>query len=319
VVDVAGGAREGRFVVLKRLSSKGGGVRYLALSTSGRVSSLGRKEIVAGSSVAGSLDLPRPVRPRDRRFVQETLRRLRKLPDRPRDRGGKKERPPHPVAACPDAARHLASARKAKRLEQKLEQMRSMRRASGHGLVDEFHAILGLLEDLGYLNDWDLTPRGERLRGVYNESDLLLTECLDRGVFYGLEASELAALLSVFVYEPRSDQSSPADWPTDLLNERWQQIEAIWADLIDQERRARLSPTRRPDPGFGGQALRWVSGEDFDDITTGSMAPGDFVRVNRQLVDLLKQVRDVAPELADECALALKGVDRGVVAAQGAG
>jgi ATP-dependent RNA helicase HelY len=319
VVDVAGGARQGRFVVLKRLSSKGGGVRYLALSTSGRVSSLGRKEIVAGSSVATNLDLPRPVRPRDRRFVQETLRRLRKVPDVPRARQSRKEPPQHPVAACPDAARHLAAARKAKRLEQKLEQMRATRRASGHGLVAEFHSIIQLLEKLDYLNGWTLTARGERLRGVYNESDLLLTECLDHGVFYGLDPEELASLLSVFVYEPRSDQASPSDWPTDLLQERWQRIEAIWADLIEDERAARLSATRRPDPGFGRQAFRWVSGEDFDEITTGAMAPGDFVRVNRQLVDLLKQVRDVAPEIADECLAALKGLDRGVVAAQGAG
>lgn len=197
--------------------------------------------------------------------------------------------------------------------------MRTARRSGGFGLVEEFHAILGLLEDLDYLRGWKLTPRGERLRGVYNESDLLLTECVEQGIFYGLEPAALASLLSVFVYEPRSDQASPANWPSAVLAERWQQIEGIWDDLVDRERRAKLSPTGRPDPGFGRQAFRWVSGEDFDEITTGSMAPGDFVRVNRQLVDLLKQVRDIAPDMANECAQALKGLDRGVVAAQGAG
>lgn len=319
VVDVAGGARQGRFVVLKRLSSKDGGTRYLVLSTSGRVSTLGRREIVAGSAVAGNLDLPRPVRPRDRRFVQETLRRLRKIPNQKKDR----TRPPreslHPVAECPDVGRHLVAARRARTLERKVEQMRAARRSSGFGLVEEFHSIVGLLESLDYVHGWNLTPRGDRLRGVYNESDLLLTECVEQGVFYGLEPSELAALLSVFVYEPRSDQPSQVNWPTDRLNERWEQIESLWDDLIDRERRAKLSPTRRPDPGFGKQAYRWVSGDDFDEITTGSMAPGDFVRVNRQLVDLLKQVRDISPDMADECSRALKGLDRGVVAAQGAG
>jgi superfamily II RNA helicase len=49
------------------------------------------------------------------------------------------------------------------------------------------------------------------------------------------------------------------------------------------------------------------------------MAPGDFVRVSRQLVDLLKQIRDIAPDMNEECQTALKGLDRGVVAAQGAG
>jgi superfamily II RNA helicase len=49
------------------------------------------------------------------------------------------------------------------------------------------------------------------------------------------------------------------------------------------------------------------------------MAPGDFVRVSRQLADLLRQLRDAASEIADEASDALRAVDRGVVAAQGVG
>jgi superfamily II RNA helicase len=49
------------------------------------------------------------------------------------------------------------------------------------------------------------------------------------------------------------------------------------------------------------------------------MAPGDFVRVSRQLVDLIRQLRDAAPGSRDEAVAALKAIDRGVVAAQGVG
>jgi superfamily II RNA helicase len=49
------------------------------------------------------------------------------------------------------------------------------------------------------------------------------------------------------------------------------------------------------------------------------MAPGDFVRVSRQLADLLRQIRDGVSELREEAAIALISVDRGVVAAQGVG
>jgi ATP-dependent RNA helicase HelY len=222
------------------------------------------------------------------------------------------------VASCPDASRHLASARRARKIAKKLEQYRTARRSSGFGLVEEFHSIVALLQDMGYAKGWGLTARGQRLRGVYNESDLLLTECLEQGVFYALDPKELASLLSTFVYEPRSDQVSPADFPTPELTERWARIEDIWADLVDRERKAHLTPTRRPDPGFAVQAHKWVSGEGFESISTGSMAPGDFVRVSRQLVDLLKQVRDIAPDMNEESRQALKALDRGVVAAQGA-
>jgi ATP-dependent RNA helicase HelY len=223
------------------------------------------------------------------------------------------------VHECPDAAHHLSALRKVRRLRHLLEQHRTMRRASGFGLVEEFKSIQEMLTNLDYLEDWSLTPRGDRLRSIYNESDLLVTESLERGLFYGLEPPELAALASVFVYEPRSDQVSTADWPTTRLEERWRTIEEVWTELNRLESDYRLSPTRRPDPGFGRVAHEWADGAAFDDLTARSMAPGDFVRVSRQLADLLRQLRDAAPELRDETAAALRAVDRGVVAAQGVG
>lgn len=320
VVDVRGGARDGRYVVLKKLSSKNGGTRYLVLSTSGRVSTLGQKQIPSASEASGRIELPVPFKPRDRRFTQEALRRLRKVPPLARDRAARGHLVlEHPVAECPDAARHLAALRRAMRIRRRLEQHRAQRRSQGHGLVEEFEATRQLLVDLDYVGEWSLTSRGTRLRRIYNESDLLVAEAIERGLLYGLEPAELAALASVFVYEPRSDQASVAEWPTPELHERWQGVESLWKEIIAMERGLRLSPTRRPDPGFGMLAHEWASGTDFDDLATKGMAPGDFVRVSRQLADLLRQIRDGVRELRDDTAAALVGVDRGVVAAQGVG
>lgn len=320
VVDVIGGSRDGRYAVLKRLSSQGGGARYLVLSTSGRVSSLGARQIPEASRVVDEIDLPRPFRPRDRRFVQDTVRRLRKVPPPRRHRTPHRhDSIEHPVAECPDAADHLSALRRARRLRIRLQQQRSLTRSSAYGLVEEFRAIQEMLTNLDYLDDWSLTPRGERLRKVYNESDLLITECLERGLFHGLEIPELAALLSVFVYEPRSDRMSAADWPTDELEGRWQGVQRVWSELNRLETEYRLAPMRRPDPGFGRVAYQWSEGAGFDDLTARSMAPGDFVRVSRQLADLLRQLRDAARELRDQGDAALRSVDRGVVAARGVG
>lgn len=320
VVDVIGGPRDGRYAVLKRLSSKDGGSRYLVLSTSGRVSTIGYKQIPDASRIVTDIDLPRPFRPRDRRFVQDTLRRLRKVPPSQKDRSPRVQRPvDHPVAECPDAADHISALRRARRIRVRLDQHRSLVRTSGFGLVEEFRTIQELLTGLDYLDGWSLTPRGERLRKVYNESDLLVAECLERGVLYGLETPELVALISVFVYEPRTDQVSSADWPTDELDRRWEHVLSVSSELNRLEADYRLTPMRRPDPGFGRIAYQWSDGAAFDDLTAQSMAPGDFVRVSRQLVDLLRQLRDAARELDSEADAALRSVDRGVVAAQGVG
>jgi ATP-dependent RNA helicase HelY len=281
---------------------------------------IGFREITAASRIVGTVTLPTPFKPRDRRFVQETLRQLRRVPPRRSDRSPQsKMLVEHPVADCPDAARHLAALRRSQRIAHQLEQQLALQRSGGHGLVEEFTVILGLLEDLDYVEGWKLTPRGERLRRIYNESDLLLAETIEHGALYGLEPAEMAALLSVFVYEPRTEHASPAEWPTTELYERWAQIEGLWSDLTRAERSGRLASTRRPDPGFGLLAHLWASGIEFDELPTKGMAPGDFVRVSRQLVDLLRQLRDGISELADDAAQALRSVDRGVVAAQGVG
>jgi ATP-dependent RNA helicase HelY len=184
-------------------------------------------------------------------------------------------------------------------------------------LLDEFSAIRKMLDSLGYIDGWTLTGRGERLRGIYNESDLLLAEAIDHGILYGLEQAELAALMSVFVFDPRSDQQSPAQWPTQTLTSRWDQLVSLHRDLIGMEADLRLVPMPRPDPGFGYVAHQWASGRGFDDLEGVPLAPGDFVRVSRQLVDVLRQLRDVASELEDEALQAMRSIDRGIVAAQG--
>jgi ATP-dependent RNA helicase HelY len=129
----------------------------------------------------------------------------------------------------------------------------------------------------------------------------------------------MAALASGFVYEPRTDERVVPVWPTAVLADRWADLETLWEELVVRERSVRLPPTRRPDPGFVTLAFEWAEGGELDDLMSLKLQPGDFVRVSRQLVDLLKQLRDVSPELASEARAALVAVDRGVVAAMGVG
>jgi ATP-dependent RNA helicase HelY len=61
--------------------------------------------------------------------------------------------------------------------------------------------------------------------------------------------------------------------------------------------------------------FHWVEGKPLQDILheTG-MAPGDFVRNCKQLLDLLRQIEDVAPgATATVVRAARDGVDHGVV------
>ncbi|MGH8958171.1 MAG: DEAD/DEAH box helicase [Acidimicrobiia bacterium] len=321
VIDVPGGPRQGRFLILRRIRREGGGMKLLALGTSGRTVPLGQREIVRGTSRRATLPLPQPMDTKSRRFQSDALRLLRKVPPPVAD-DGREDQPvevDHPVAGCPDRDSHVRWAGRAERTRKRVEGLRSELRRSGIGLVEDFEAIERLLEHFGYMTGWALTPRGERLRFVYNELDLLLAEALERGLFYGLTVPELASLASCFVYEPRSDEKTIPLWPTPELASRWETLGHLSSEIAGEERRQHLPVTREPDPGFVGLAYQWADGAALDDLTGLRLAPGDFVRVARQLVDLLRQIRDVSPEVADVARDTLAAVDRGVVAAMGVG
>jgi ATP-dependent RNA helicase HelY len=77
-----------------------------------------------------------------------------------------------------------------------------------------------------------------------------------------------------------------------------------------------LPVTRALDPGFVGLAHAWASGDDLDEILDDEdLSGGDFVRTIKQLVDLLRQLGDVAPAPATSAAArsAAERLYRGVV------
>ncbi|MGQ0848790.1 MAG: DEAD/DEAH box helicase [Actinomycetota bacterium] len=324
VVDIPGGPRQGRYLIIRRIRREGGRMKLLAISTSGRSVALGEREVVAGTERRIRLELPKPVDTKSRRFLQDALRLLRKVPASRKPEGHLLTNPPHveldhPVARCPEAAFHLRWAGRAARTRQTLEQVRAELRRSGVGLVEDFEAIEALLAEYGYMEGWRLTRRGERLRFLYSELDLLLAVALEHGLFWGVTVPELAALASCFVYEPRTEERTIPIWPTTVLADRWDRLLAIADGLAAREKAMRLPPTRRPDPGFVGLSYEWAAGWSLEDLSGLRLAPGDFVRVSRQLVDLLRQIRDVSPELRDEASATLAAIDRGVVAAMGVG
>jgi ATP-dependent RNA helicase HelY len=319
VISIPGGSREGRYLVLRKVTKGKKNMRFLVLSTSGKTSTVGERDLIAGTVTLGAVRLPENYRPNDRSFQQNMLRQIRKYRDVPAPTERVvRETVTHPVGRCPEASAHVSSYRKAQRTARRIEQIKRKLRSEGVGLVREFRAIEELLADWGYLDGWSLTPCGERLRFVYNELDLLLTESVERGLLWSLTPEDFVALVSAFVFEPRTDTPSEPEWPNEVVEERFEAILALWEELTELEKSKRIVTTRRPDAGFALAAHQWASGIDLDDLSSGTMAPGDFVRVSRQLVDLMQQLRDTFSELYDEAQEGLRLVDRGVVRAQGA-
>jgi len=212
--------------------------------------------------------------------------------------------------------------------------------ARGRPLTDQMVARHHVLEELGYAEGWHLTPEGQLLRSIYHECDLLIAESISAGVFEGLGASELAGLLSCFVYESkRASRAASAakhvstkkkrvhhdrlgqDRRTSI-EERLAEITLIAAAIHEVELRYQVSPFKEPDGHFARVIAAWARGVslgtvlDLADAEIGQTSPGDFVRNAKQVADLCEQLArlDQRADIAQVALTARDAVLRSVVA-----
>jgi superfamily II RNA helicase len=189
-----------------------------------------------------------------------------------------------------------------------------------HALARRMDRALRLLERRGHvdLEAWRLTARGALVAHIYHESDLLVAEALADGLFDGLDAAGLAAVVSACTYEVRGGRWRPEARPPKEVIPRLRALEGLAESLRAEEETARLPRTRAPDPGFAEVAWRWARGERLARVLErAELAPGDFVRNAKQLADLLRQLATVSPDRVTAATAhdAASALQRGVVAA----
>ena len=169
------------------------------------------------------------------------------------------------------------------------------------------------------VDGWSLTRRGGLLARIFHECDLLIADCLAAGLLDDLDPASLAGVVSCFTYEHRSKVPAPPPWFPDRRSR--QVVEALVGRaerLRAEEEDAGLPATRLPDPTFLRVAHAWASGQELASVLDDEeMTGGDFVRNVRQLVDLLRQVGEAAPDPATGRAArsASEALHRGVVSA----
>ena len=227
----------------------------------------------------------------------------------------------HPCHACPDRENHARWAERWWRLRRETDRVASTVEGRTNTVARTFDRVCELLVDLGYLTAGGaaVTSQGDTLKRLYTEKDLLAAECLRHGIWKRLDPPSLAAIVSTLVHEPRRDDGDPSPrMPTDDVREAYEAMVRRWSQLEDSERAHMLPTTGCPDAGMAWMMHRWAGGQRLEVVLRDSdIAAGDFVRRCKQVVDLLGQIGDAAPEptLSVTARRAIDAVMRGVVAA----
>jgi ATP-dependent RNA helicase HelY len=230
----------------------------------------------------------------------------------------------HPCHACEDREAHARAAASRARLARDTEVLRDRAAGRTGSLARTFDQVVAVLTARGYLAaDGQVTDPGRTLARIWTESDLLVAECLRRGIWEGLAPAQLAAAVSVVVYEARRDGDAHVGVPRGRVADAIEATTKLWAELAAEEAGRSLSLTGEPDPGFASPIYLWARGEPLATVLASAAGPdgdlpaGDFVRWTRQVVDLLSQLAEadgVSTEVRGAARRAVAQLTRGVVA-----
>ncbi|MGB5732095.1 MAG: DEAD/DEAH box helicase [Acidimicrobiia bacterium] len=304
-----------RWLILAR--GYGPNPQYLLLSDRGRQRRVKLTELDAVPRHLGAMDLDEPIRSHDPEYLATTSTSLgRWKPDQP-DRHEPVPIDDSTIAGCPKIDEHLGWLARSRRSAKDLRRLLRRRTRTSDDIVERFQARMGVLGELGYVTRWVLSEKGERLRRVYCELDLLLAETVADGLLDGLTAAEFSAVVSMFTFEPR--RADPEEVRlVGVVAERASGIMTASVAVTAVEQRWGVPATRAPEHGFAPLAYGWVAGADLEELFgDDDFAAGDFVRNCRQLLDLMRQIRDAFPSLATVASAAISATDRGIVATGG--
>jgi ATP-dependent RNA helicase HelY len=253
----------------------------------------------------------------------------------------------HPCHSCPDLQSHLKWGHRWAREERELERISSRFDSRTGSVARRFDRICGILEDLGYLSkqlqsqpgtsahssssdvDYQLSSRGQLLRRIYSEQDLILAQILLSGTLDVLDPQELAAVLSSMVYESRRGEGgTPRHYPggpEGIVLQSAERMTAIWGQINALCEDRGLEPSPPLDFGICDIIYAWAGGEELSSILKDrDMTGGDFVRNAKRLADILSQIAQLGPYFSDNhhdvartAVVAADLINRGIVAYSG--
>ncbi|MFJ5956293.1 DEAD/DEAH box helicase [Paenarthrobacter sp. NPDC092416] len=230
----------------------------------------------------------------------------------------------HPCHGCSEREDHARWSERWWKLRRETDGLVRQIQGRTNTIAKTFDRVCDVLSSYGYLETSDagrvtISADGQRLRRIYGEKDLLISQSLRQGAINDLDAAELASLASALVYQAkREDRGLRPKMPSVSLESAVDIVVREWSQLEDTEEQNKLPLTGEPELGLMWPMYKWAKGRHLQEVLSGTdLAAGDFVRWAKQVVDLLDQLAKIPqlePRLARICRESIDLIRRGVVA-----
>ncbi|CAK7273492.1 Antiviral helicase ski2 [Sporothrix epigloea] len=215
-----------------------------------------------------------------------------------------------PALACPDFVDHYGARHDEWLLRDKLAEMRRATDDSTLALVPEYENRIAVLKYLGFVNESSVVLlKGRVACEVRTADELVLTETILNNLLAGLEPAEIAALLSIFVYQGKDDQElDTAPVISNGLTKSLNEVFRLWKEVIRTQEQFHVisagdESERSSKLHFGLMEVvyEWASGSPFKTIAgMTSEQEGTIVRTITRLEETCREVRNIGRIIGDK-------------------
>jgi ATP-dependent RNA helicase HelY len=228
----------------------------------------------------------------------------------------------HSCHRCPERESHARWGERWWKLRRETDAVIDQIESRTNQVAKTFDRICEVLVMFDYLTrdlqgELEVTEAGTRLAMIYGERDLLVAESLRAGIWDELDAATLSAIVATLVFESRrDDEHQQPKLPKGKFLDVLHQTDDLWASLESAAKKHKLKGSEPLDPGVSFAVHRWVSGATLDSVLFDSdLLVGDFIRLSKQIIDLLEQLSRAANDpLSATANDAIDRMKRGIVA-----
>lgn len=156
---------------------------------------------------------------------------------------------------------------------------------------DEFMALVAVLTEFDYLNDYKPTRRGEVAAAIRGDNELWLAIAMQSGAFDDLDPHHIAAAVSALVTEKPRSGTFVRPFASDPVQDTLGQLRSDRRALIRVQRQHGVEAPIWQERKLAGLVEHWALGMEWPELVgSTSLDEGDLVRLMRRTLDFLSQV-----------------------------